>query len=65
MGERVCVWACGECEGAHAKVCASKGMDVRSAGVSVKVLRGAGLKWHLTAWLYVHSGGDEKESIVL
>ena len=40
-------------------------MDVRSAGVTVKVQRGAGLKWHLTAWLYVHSGGDERESIVL
>ena len=63
---RVCVWACGECEGAHVKVGGLRTwMDVGSAGVTVKVLRGAGVKWHLTAWLYVHSGGDEKESIVL
>ena len=27
MGVRVCVWACGECEGAHVKVGVSKDMD--------------------------------------
>ena len=45
------------------------GMHVMSVRVlvkvSVRVLRSAGVKWHLTAWLYVHSGGDERESIVL
>ena len=62
MGVRVRVWARGECEGVNVKVGVSKGMDVGSAGVGVKVCR---CEWHLTAWLYVHSGGDEKESIVL